>query len=121
MAGLGDVVERITEATGIKAAVEIFSEATGIDCGCEDRKKLLNKLFPISRAPKCMTADQFESWKKYRESRSEIIGKDQQKLIATLHADLFNHAYHEPCTCSPKRWIQMVKDLDRLFDTYGQQ
>ena len=41
--GLGDVIENITEATGIKKVVETFTE--GKDCGCDKRKEKLNKLF----------------------------------------------------------------------------
>jgi hypothetical protein len=44
-AGLGDTIEKITKATGIKAAVELFSSVTGLDCGCDERKETLNKLF----------------------------------------------------------------------------
>ena len=32
--GLGDSIEKITKATGIKKVVEKVSEATGKDCGC---------------------------------------------------------------------------------------
>ena len=42
---LGDTIEKITEAIGIKAVVEKVSEITGKDCGCEKRKEKLNKLF----------------------------------------------------------------------------
>lgn len=42
--GLGDTIEMITTATGIKYAVEMASKAVGIkDCGCGKRKKLANK------------------------------------------------------------------------------
>jgi hypothetical protein len=40
--GLGDTVEKITAATGIKKVVEIISKATGKDCGCGGRKAALN-------------------------------------------------------------------------------
>ena len=43
--GLGDTIERITTATGIKKAVDYISEKTGKDCGCERRKDALNKRF----------------------------------------------------------------------------
>ena len=42
--GLGDVVESITKATGIKKVVEVVSEALGVDCGCEARKKEWNEI-----------------------------------------------------------------------------
>jgi len=44
--GLGDTVEKITTATGIKKVVEAVSKATGKDCGCKKRKEALNKAFP---------------------------------------------------------------------------
>ena len=44
--GLGDTVEKITTATGIKKVVETISKATGKDCGCGKRKDALNRIFP---------------------------------------------------------------------------
>ena len=44
--GLGDTIEKITKATGIKKIVDKVSEVTGKDCGCADRKDKLNRLFP---------------------------------------------------------------------------
>lgn len=44
--GLGDTIEKITTVTGIKKVVEKIAETTGKDCGCEDRKEMLNKAFP---------------------------------------------------------------------------
>jgi len=49
MDGLGDVVEAVAEATGIKAAVETVARATGKDCGCRRRRDKLNKLIPFRR------------------------------------------------------------------------
>ena len=43
--GLGDTVERFTKATGIKNLVDKVSEFTGKDCGCKERRNLLNKMF----------------------------------------------------------------------------
>jgi hypothetical protein len=57
--GLGDTIEQITTATGIKAAVDWFSEATGVDCGCDARKEKLNKLFRY-RKPECLTKEEYE-------------------------------------------------------------
>jgi len=46
--GLGDTVEKIATATGIKKVVDVVSKATGKDCGCGGRKKTLNRLFPYN-------------------------------------------------------------------------
>jgi hypothetical protein len=40
--GLGDTIEKITTATGIKNAVDTVSKATGKPCGCAERKQALN-------------------------------------------------------------------------------
>lgn len=40
--GFGDVIEKVTTATGIKKVVETVSEITGVDCGCSKRKEALN-------------------------------------------------------------------------------
>ena len=43
--GLGDSIEKITKATGIKKVVDTVSKVTGKDCGCNKRKNQLNRLF----------------------------------------------------------------------------
>ncbi len=47
--GLGDSIEKITTATGIKAAVD---KITNGDCGCKKRKDKLNNMFPYGRSEK---------------------------------------------------------------------
>tara|TARA_R100001594_G_scaffold86935_1_gene121329 strand:- start:13158 stop:13346 length:189 start_codon:yes stop_codon:yes gene_type:complete len=46
--GLGDSIEKITKATGIKKVVDTVAKATGKDCGCGARKNTLNKMFPYN-------------------------------------------------------------------------
>ena len=43
--GLGDTIEKITTATGIKKVVDKVAEATGKDCGCSKRQDTLNRVF----------------------------------------------------------------------------
>ena len=47
--GLGDSIERFTEATGIKKVVEGLSQGLNIPCGCQQRKQALNQLFPFKK------------------------------------------------------------------------
>lgn len=46
--GLGDTVEKITKFTGIKKVVERVTN----DCGCNERKDKLNKMFPYGQKEK---------------------------------------------------------------------
>ena len=46
--GLGDTIEKVTTATGIKKVVETVAKASGKDCGCAKRKDALNRAFPYN-------------------------------------------------------------------------
>ena len=46
--GLGDSIQKITKATGIKKVVDKISRVTKKDCGCKKRKDTLNRLFPYN-------------------------------------------------------------------------
>ena len=45
--GLGDTVDKITTATGIKSLVK----AVMPDCGCDKRRSALNNVFPYPKEP----------------------------------------------------------------------
>ena len=47
--GLGDSIEKITKATGIKKVVDTVSNVVKKDCGCGERKDTLNRLFPYNK------------------------------------------------------------------------
>tara|TARA_R110002167_G_scaffold79355_2_gene219029 strand:- start:627 stop:797 length:171 start_codon:yes stop_codon:yes gene_type:complete len=51
--GLGDTIEKITKATGIKPLVEYITadvlKVKDGDCGCEERKEKLNEAFPYKK------------------------------------------------------------------------
>ena len=47
--GLGDTIEKITTATGIKKVVDTVSKVTKKPCGCKKRKEKLNNLFPYKK------------------------------------------------------------------------
>ena len=46
--GLGDSIEKITKATGIKKVVDTVSKITKKPCNCDKRKNTLNRLFPYN-------------------------------------------------------------------------
>lgn len=48
--GLGDTIAKITNVLKIDKVVERTTKAVGIeDCGCERRRKTLNKLIPYHK------------------------------------------------------------------------
>ena len=44
--GLGDTIEKITKATGIK---KVVNKVAGEDCGCNKRREKLNKIFSYKK------------------------------------------------------------------------
>lgn len=110
--GLGDTIEKITTATGIKAAVKAV---VGEDCGCDERKEKLNKMFPYKREPECLN-DEEMSYLSTGVLKKKLLTYDDRVQIATIHARVFSHKFDVPCTCSPKIWMQWVKQLQLLLD-----
>ena len=110
--GLGDTIERITTATGIKAAVKAV---VGEDCGCDERRDKLNKIFPYSKQPECLDPEEIE-FLKSGVLRKSSLTHEQRVRVAEIHSRVFNHKFDVPCTCSPKIWIQWIRELKELLD-----
>jgi hypothetical protein len=49
--GLGDSVEKLTTATGVKAVVDALSKTTGKPCGCAKRKDVVDALSKTTGKP----------------------------------------------------------------------
>ena len=47
--GLGDSIEKFTTKTGIKTIVDKVSQGLNIPCGCQQRKNVLNEMFPYKK------------------------------------------------------------------------
>ena len=47
--GLGDAIEMVTKATGVKKVVDAVSKATGKPRGCDKRRDTLNRTFPFTK------------------------------------------------------------------------
>ena len=97
--GLGDTIERITKATGIKAVVDKVSEITGKDCNCNERRDKLNKMFPYAKVRQ-FTEDELKIYEEVlpRLKGGTIKGKDQATLVR-LYNKVFN-ANKKPSSCS---------------------
>jgi hypothetical protein len=116
--GLGDTIEKITTATGIKKLVEIFVD--GKDCGCEQRKEKLNELFPYRFKARCFTEEEYNSWKEFKAVRTLTINREQVNYVCELYASVFNRPVWFPCaSCSPKPLISMIDKLDKVYDSYS--
>lgn len=106
--GLGDSIEKVTKATGVKWVVEKFTELTGVDCGCENRKERLNKLFPYN-APEMQDDVINDAWHFVNSLGSRISQEDRLKLLE-LHKTYINPLSKDTtCVSCLNRWILNLK------------
>lgn len=115
--GLGDTIEQITEATGIKAAVEIFSKATGIDCGCDERKAKLNELFSYSRKVNCLTEKDYNALTELIAPNKNSLTIEEQQVISEIYYNVFN--YRLQLSSCGSCWAGKVQELRRVYEQYG--
>lgn len=111
--GLGDTVEKVTKATGIEKAVKWL---LGEDCGCDERKDKLNKLFPYKR-PKCLTEGE-HAWLTvwFSKPRVTVTGSEQRELLH-IYNRVFN-ARRQKSNCGP--CIKTVSgELKKVYDEYS--
>ena len=117
--GLGDDIEKITKATGIKKLVDTFAEITGIDCGCDARKEKLNKLFPRRTQPLCLEEKEYNTLKEFFASfNGREIKEEWQEPLSRVHARVFQHKYYIPCSCNPREWSTHIADLKKIYGEY---
>lgn len=118
--GLGTKIADALEATGVKKLVNIFLD--GKDCGCDERKDILDKILPDRFKARCFTEVEYNAWKEFTAIKTITITAQQVKFICELHHNVFlqkGNVYY-PCSgCSPKPLIQMIDKLDKIYETYN--
>ena len=115
--GLGDTIEAITEATGIKAVVEKVKEVTGWDCGCDARKEILNRLFPYVK-PNCLTEDNYNYLSNLFSKHLNEISINQQYEIIEIYLQVFGTKLeHSNCSSC---WRDRLNELRKVYDTHLQ-
>ena len=111
--GLGDTIEKITTATGIKALVKFIA---GEDCGCNERKEKLNMLFPYKQLS-CLIEKEYNYLHEFlnRKHLNEIKPSEQHELLK-IYNRVFN-AKEEPTQCG-SCWRDRINELRKLYETY---
>ena len=114
--GLGDTIAKMTKATGIDKLVKFIA---GEDCGCEERKEKLNKLFRYKQ-PLCLTENEFNYLNEFQKVNNTTLTKQEGDEIATIWNRVFqSRKFYRPCTCNPKAWQDMINDLLIIYKEYG--
>ena len=93
--GLGDSIEKVLKATGID---KVAKKVLGDDCGCEERKRKLNTIFPYGDVRQ-FTEDESSIYESVlpRLKGGRISGEDQAILV-NLYNKVFN-SNKKPSSC----------------------
>ncbi len=116
--GLGDTIEAFTTATGIKKGVELLSKALDLDCGFDERKEKLNKLWSY-RKPKCLVQEDYEYLK-------EFFSKPQNSITPKVQWDLTDIYYRifdirlESSSCA-SCWRDYIGQIRQVYNVFEEE
>ena len=113
--GLGDTIAKITEATGVDKLVKFIA---GEDCGCEERKEKLNKLFPYAK-PLCLTEDEFNYLDSYFKINSNQLTSEQQHELIKINNRVLNQRLTFSSCSSCLR--DLVSKLRVIYNEYKEE
>lgn len=110
--GLGDTIAKITQATGIDKAVKFIA---GEDCGCNERKKKLNELFPY-RQNQCLLESEYIWLTEYfATTTNEVTASKQMKCL-----EIYNRVFQvkKPSTSCADCFRDVHIELKRVMKVY---
>ena len=110
--GVGDTVAKITKATGIEKAVKFLA---GEDCGCDERKEILNHIFPYQK-PLCLTEEEY-NYLDGKMGKLSTVTIEEQKHILGIYNRIFKDN-RELTGCGSCFLNGVWKKLERIFKEY---
>ncbi len=108
--GLGDTIEKITTKTGIKKGVKFLF---GEDCGCDERKKALNKWWSYV---KCLKHREYNYLKAWYDSGKTNIDVIRRREMIKIYNRVFSKNQKDTSCASCIR--QINNDLKRVYNEY---
>ena len=109
--GLGDVIEKVTEATGIKKIVEAVKK----DCGCKERKEKANAIRIKYPNVRCFTEQQFNQWSEFRKLKTPVTRQQQIDIVIPIYLQLFARKIAKPLNCCIEPYLE---EIDTVYKTY---
>lgn len=110
--GLGDTVEKITKATGVKKAVKaLFGE----DCGCDERKAKLNEIMSY-KVTNCLEESEYNYLNEFMSKNKPNVTMVEQRALLDIYNRVFNQ--RKQMTSCPSCVRGMINELRRLIQNY---
>lgn len=108
--GLGDTIAKVTGAIGLDKAVKAI---VGEDCGCDERKNKLNKIFKY-RKLECVTEEDFAYLTNFFKGNTDKVSYEQRVRLVGIYNFAFNQNESLTTTCSPCI-SRVVKNLKKYL------
>ena len=113
--GLGDTIEKVTKATGIKKVVDTVFQKLDKSCGCDERKEKLNYLFPYQK-PNCLEEDEFNYLADRVGKLNKVTVEEQERLL-----QIYNRVFNDSAVmtnCGTCFLNNVWKKLERVYNEY---
>jgi len=111
--GLGDTIAKITKATGIEKIVKLIA---GDDCGCDERKEILNRKFKF-RSINCVTEGDYIYLKEFFALNTLKVTNIQQVRLNKIHNHIFSTRKSTSACVSCV--IKTVENLKKYLQVYN--
>ena len=94
---MGDTIAKVTGAIGLDKAVKAIA---GEDCGCDERKNKLNKIFKY-RKLECVNEEDFAYLTNFFKGNPSKVTHSQKIRLIGIYNFAFNQNEKLTTTCSP--------------------
>ena len=111
--GAGDTVAKITKATGIDKLVKFVA---GEDCGCDERKDKLNKIFNYKKL-QCIPEDDYVYLTDFFALAKGKVNHNQKVRMIEIYNFAFNANEKTTTSCSPCI-AGIVNKLKKYLEVY---
>lgn len=108
--GLGDSIAKITKVTGI---AKVVKAVVGEDCGCDERKDKLNKIFNYKKL-ECISEDDYVYLNNFFTSSNGKVSHHQKVRLIEIYNFAFNQNEKTTTSCSPCI-SRVVKNLKKYL------
>jgi hypothetical protein len=113
--GLGDTIEQVLEVTKI---AKVAKWLLGEDCGCEERKEKLNKLFKYAK-PKCLDQAEHKYLTESNVLDKNILIPSEQRELLKIYNRVFSQR-RQPTSCG-SCLREVVSELSKVVNEYKEE
>ncbi len=108
--GLGDTIEKITTATGIKSVVKAV---WGDDCGCEERKAKMNRRFAYINCLEEKEYNYLKEW--FKHNKTQVKTKEQDELLLIYNRVFKTNKKRTNCSSCLR---EIINNLKGVYNEY---